>query len=165
MPNNCVPAFVLGLLILSSTGTACLCLDVIRYGVTTTYTDDGVRISTPSDFGQEPQRTPEGPRIIHVSGPSTVGEPAPRPSPLAILLRDVSLRRGDIVMFPDGARVFVGRQRDWHAVSDFQPVRPNMLLIPHDTRAYVERLRPNTTDSWPDARLTPSGLQQVSVKP
>jgi len=41
---------------------------------------------------------------------------------MAALMRDATLRPGDIVMFPDGARVFKGDRGLPHAASSFEDV-------------------------------------------
>jgi hypothetical protein len=45
-----------------------------------------------------------------------------RAHPLIALLHDPTLRNGDIVMFPDGPRVFRGQRGTQHAMSDFGPI-------------------------------------------
>lgn len=48
----------------------------------------------------------------------------PGPSnPIAALMRDETLRPGDIVVMPDGPKVFKGDPGDRHKISDFQDVR------------------------------------------
>ncbi|HEX2725253.1 MAG TPA: hypothetical protein VHN20_05490 [Beijerinckiaceae bacterium] len=51
-----------------------------------------------------------------------VKDPDRRPNPLIALLHDPTLRKGDIVMFPDGPRVFRGRPGARHAMSDFAAI-------------------------------------------
>ncbi|MGM9458289.1 hypothetical protein, partial [Lacticaseibacillus rhamnosus] len=43
--------------------------------------------------------------------------------PAAALLKDETLRPGDIVVFKSGAQVFAGRSGRQHTMSDFEPVR------------------------------------------
>lgn len=48
--------------------------------------------------------------------------------PIATLLRDPTLRPGDIVMFPDGARVFKGGRALPHAAGSFEDVGQSRLV-------------------------------------
>lgn len=48
--------------------------------------------------------------------------------PIASLLRDATLRPGDIVMFPDGARVFKGGRALPHAANTFEEVERSRLV-------------------------------------
>ena len=50
---------------------------------------------------------------------ATPPDPSKRENPLAALLRDPTLRYGDIVMFPGGPRVFRGGYGGNHSVHDF----------------------------------------------
>jgi hypothetical protein len=50
---------------------------------------------------------------------ATPPDPAKRENPLALLLADRTLRYGDIVVFPDGPRVFRGEPGSRHSVHDF----------------------------------------------
>jgi hypothetical protein len=52
--------------------------------------------------------------------PKTIGEVY---NPLPVLLADETLRPGDIVVFPDGIRVFKGKRGSRHQLGDF--VRPS----------------------------------------
>jgi hypothetical protein len=52
--------------------------------------------------------------------PKTIGEVS---NPLPTLLRDETLRPGDLVVFPDGVRVFRGKPGSRHQLADF--VKPN----------------------------------------
>ena len=57
------------------------------------------------------------------SAPATAGS-----DPIASLLRDPTLRPGDIVMFPDGARVFKGGRALPHAANSFEEVERSRLV-------------------------------------
>jgi hypothetical protein len=66
---------------------------------------------------------PVAPRASEIarlpSTPKTPPDPAKRENPLTALLRDPTLRYGDVVMFPGGPRVFVGGRGADHSVHDF----------------------------------------------
>jgi hypothetical protein len=63
-------------------------------------------------------RVPSSPSP-RVAAPATPPDPSKRENPLQALLRDPTLRYGDIVMFPDGPRVFKGEAGGRHSVHDF----------------------------------------------
>jgi hypothetical protein len=70
-----------------------------------------VRIERPRP---ESFAVPSSPRVA-----ATPPDPSKRENPLQTLLRDPTLRYGDIVMFPDGPRVFRGETGRRHSVHDF----------------------------------------------
>ena len=89
---------------------------------------------------------------VRVSRPSTR---RPRPqvrnevtNPVPKLLADRTLRRGDIVMFPDGARVFLGQSRTQHTMNDFEPIASAAKAVPQATRKLVASLRPGWNGAW-----------------
>jgi hypothetical protein len=61
---------------------------------------------------------------------TTPPDPAKRENPLAALLRDPTLRYGDIVMFPDGPRVFRGGYGGNHKVHDFVSLAASKEVSP-----------------------------------
>lgn len=79
-----------------------------------------------------PRSAPLKPQIVRLtpspSTPSTAQaklewqDPSKRENPLASVLRDPTLRPGDVVVFPNGPRVFKGEPGVRHAVHDFVPV-------------------------------------------
>ena len=54
-----------------------------------------------------------------IAAPATPPDPSKRENPLSALLRDPTLRYGDVVMFPNGPRVFKGEPGTRHSVHDF----------------------------------------------
>lgn len=48
--------------------------------------------------------------------------------PVAALLKDKTLRQGDVVVMPDGAKVFRGGANAPHRLSDFEDVRRSRLI-------------------------------------
>lgn len=61
--------------------------------------------------------------------------------PMTALLKDETLRPGDIVMFPDGPRVFKGGRDAPHKISAFESPR-NSRLISNTTRQTLASLKP-----------------------
>jgi hypothetical protein len=77
----------------------------------------------------------------------------PRPlgeidNPFPALLADSTLQPGDMVMFPDGLRVFTGRVGSRHKVSDFTPLAQAGKAVSRQTRKLVSKLRPGENVAW-----------------
>jgi hypothetical protein len=69
-------------------------------------------------------------------------------NPLPKLLTDATLRDGDIVVFPDGPRVFKGRPSDKHELADFAPItRAN---VPSSTRKSLMAMQIGPNTGWSD---------------
>jgi hypothetical protein len=79
------------------------------------------------------------------------------PNPVPELLADSTLRRGDIVMFPDGPRVFVGRPGRQHALADFEPLSRVGKAVHPSTRKLVAHLRPGWIGAWSAEKVTTDG--------
>lgn len=99
--------------------------------------------------------------------------------PMNALLKDPTLRPGDIVVLKDGARVFTGNEDKTHTVRDFEPVSrsasvdrktkallsmmiaPMGALPPDEVRKFMARLKKNTpaSDQNSDAQV-----QTVSMR-
>ena len=75
-------------------------------------------------------------------------------NPLPLLLRDDTLRPGDIVMFPDGLRVFSGSPGGKHTIHDFVAAAKKLS---RSALASLKRLQPSTNDSWDDKVLSKNG--------
>jgi hypothetical protein len=71
-------------------------------------------------------------------------------NPHLALMTDPTLRPGDIVMFPDGPRVFQGDVGTRHAMSDFVPFAKAKGLTKTDRR-YLTALRTGVNDAWVEA--------------
>src|SRR5215203_7126978 len=85
----------------------------------------------------------EPPKIpIKPKAPGEVTNPVPE------LLADSTLRRGDIVVFPDGPRVFNGDHGTRHSLADFEPVSRAASLVPASTRKLVSNLKPSVNMAW-----------------
>jgi hypothetical protein len=74
-------------------------------------------------------------------------DPATRENPLAALLNDRTLRPGDIVIFPDGPRVFKGAPGQRHAVLDFVKL-PAAKGVPNSTRSVLAKVSVGDNDAW-----------------
>src|SRR4051812_40192858 len=113
---------------------------------------------------------------VTLPGPSDVtsdqprARPAPQPqtrpvriaNPLPTLLADRTLRRGDIVVFPDGPRVFTGRAGSRHEVSDF--IRSSDADVANPTRKALAAMRVGANDAW-SFDLTPRRVALNESKP
>ena len=100
-----------------------------------------------------PAALPAAPRPQNVRLPSPTAakavppDPDKRENPLAGLLRDPTLRYGDIVMFPNGPRVFRGEPGSRHSPSDFAPVSAARDLAP-STRKIVLAMPVGENGAW-----------------
>jgi hypothetical protein len=93
------------------------------------------------------------PKVVRVDAPESKTPVKPKSpgevtDPLPELLADSTLRRGDIVMFPDGPRVFNGRQGTKHALTDFVPVSRAGNVVPRSTRKLLAGLYPGRNGAW-----------------
>jgi hypothetical protein len=75
-------------------------------------------------------------------------------NPLPLLLRDDTLRPGDIVMFPDGPRVFAGSPGGKHTIHDFVAAAKKLST---SALAALRRLKPSTNDAWDNKVLSKNG--------
>ena len=77
--------------------------------------------------------------------PRTPGE---MDNPVPALLADSTLRSGDLVMFPDGLRVFTGRVGSQHTMADFKPLAQAGKSLSRATRKLVAHLLPSENPAW-----------------
>jgi hypothetical protein len=91
------------------------------------------------------------PQIVRLPSPTAAKavppDPDKRENPLAGLLRDPTLRYGDIVMFPNGPRVFRGEPGSRHSPSDFAPVSAARDMAP-STRKIVLAMPVGENGAW-----------------
>ncbi|MBJ6128478.1 hypothetical protein [Microvirga splendida] len=78
---------------------------------------------------------------------------APKPpgeiaNPVPALLADSTLRPGDMVMFPDGLRVFTGKPGSSHKLTDFKPLAQAGKHLSRATRKLVAHLLPAENLAW-----------------
>lgn len=93
---------------------------------------------------------PKPPPVEHIAAPAmplTPPDPSKRPNPFAALLTDPTLRRGDIVVFPDGARVFRGAPGTQHAMRDFAKVAASKD-VPAGSRKALAALAVGHNSAW-----------------
>ena len=77
--------------------------------------------------------------------PKPMGEIA---NPVPALLADSTLRPGDMVMFPDGLRVFTGKPGGSHKLTDFKPLAQAGRHLSRATRKLVAHLLPAENLAW-----------------
>jgi hypothetical protein len=104
------------------------------------------------DYRLAPRFERRRPKVVRTDQPPSKPPLKPRPlgevsNPVPELLADSTLRRGDIVMFPDGLRVFLGQSRTRHALDDFVPLS-DTKAVPPATRKLVANLRPGWNGAW-----------------
>jgi len=84
-------------------------------------------------------------------------------NPVLALLADRTLRRGDMVMFPDGLRVFAGRTGGPHKLTDFKPVAQAGKLLSRETRKLVKHLLPAENIAWSTDAVRSGGKLAVNT--
>lgn len=91
------------------------------------------------------------PQVIRLPSPTlakpTPPDPSKRDNPFATLLRDPTLRYGDVVMFPGGPRVFRGEPGGRHSVHDFAAVSASKDL-PSASRKTVLAMPVGENTAW-----------------
>jgi len=94
-------------------------------------------------------------------------EPRPRgeiDNPVPALLADSTLQPGDMVMFPDGLRVFAGRAGGPHKMADFKPLSQAAKTLPKATRKLIAHLLPGENPTWSTAALKTGNKLAANVK-
>lgn len=108
------------------------------------------------------------------SRPRVRAEPSPKPpikpkpmgevaNPVPELLGDPTLRRGDIVMFPSGPRVFTGGHGSRHGLGDFEPLHASDRSLAPSTRKLAATLRPGVNTAWSTDNLGSRGKLAETV--
>jgi hypothetical protein len=69
-------------------------------------------------------------------------------NPVPALLADSTLRPGDMVMFPDGLRVFAGKPGGQHKLDDFKPISKAGKVVSRSTRKLAASLTPSENMAW-----------------
>jgi hypothetical protein len=107
------------------------------------------------DPGLEPPRRKARPRPkpVAVVEPEIKKPIEPKPlgeiaNPVPALLADSTLRPGDMVMFPDGLRVFTGKPGSAHKLADFKPLGQAGKHLSRATRKLVAHLLPAENLAW-----------------
>lgn len=125
----------------------------------------------PYQFAPEPER----PRIRSRPKPAPVAEtevkkpvkprtPGEMDNPVPALLADSTLRPGDMVMFPDGLRVFTGQTGGPHKLADFKPLSKAGNAVSRETRKLVARLIPSENPAWNTAALKSGNKLAANTK-
>lgn len=124
----------------------------------------------PAPLSDQPRRRVQ-PRPKPVPAEQTeVKKPIePRPmgeidNPVPALLADKSLRAGDMVMFPDGLRVFTGRPEGPHKLTDFKPVAQAGKTLSRETRKLVQHLIPGENIAWSTDGVRSGGKLAANTK-
>ena len=86
----------------------------------------------------------------------TPPDPSKRPNPLVTLLSDPTLRNGDIVIFPDGPRVFRGDPGTHHATADFVQVSRAKDMAA-STRKVLAALPVGENNAWSSTAAAAKG--------
>ena len=89
--------------------------------------------------------------VVRVEPPSKPLTPKPMgevENPLPKLLADATLRDGDIVIFPDGPRVFRGQIGPKHQMDDFAPVTKTNVAA--GTRKLLAAMKIGPNSAWSD---------------
>jgi hypothetical protein len=97
----------------------------------------------------------EQPEIRKPVEPKPIGEIA---NPVPALLADRTLRPGDMVMFPDGLRVFTGRPEGSHKLADFKPLAQAGKHLSRETRKLVAHLLPAENVAWNTDAVKSGGM-------
>lgn len=111
-----------------------------------------------------PRPTPvavEQPEIKKPVEPKPVGEIA---NPVPALLADSTLCPGDMVMFPDGLRVFTGRPGGSHKLADFKPLAQAGKHLSRATRKLVAHLLPGENVAWNTDAIRSGGKLAANTK-
>jgi hypothetical protein len=107
-------------------------------------------------------------RLARADEPSTKPPIKPRPlgevsNPVPELLADRTLRRGDMVMFPDGLRVFAGRPGAQHSMADFVPAARSLDGAHPSTRRLIANIRPGWNGAWAEKKTASGALAAKSL--
>lgn len=125
----------------------------------------------PSDPAAERPRRKARPRPkpVAVEQPEIRKPVEPRPvgeidNPVPALLADNTLQPGDMVMFPDGLRVFTGRRGGPHKLSDFKPLAKAGKFLSRNTRKLVQHLLPGENVAWSTDAVRSGGKLAVNTR-
>jgi len=85
-------------------------------------------------------------------------------NPLPALLAGSTLQPGDLVMFPDGLRVFTGKPGGQHKLADFKPLSQAGKALPRSMRKLIAHLLPGENPAWSTAGLEAGSKLAVNTK-
>jgi hypothetical protein len=131
------------------------------FGLFRVFSQPAAPASPPQLFGYQPDPGVEQPRRKARPRPKSVAveqleikkpiEPKPLgeiANPVPALLADSTLRPGDMVMFPDGLRVFTGTPGSSHKLTDFKPVTQAGEHLSRATCKLAAHLLPAENLAW-----------------
>lgn len=140
------------------------------FGLFRAFSQPAAPAPAPQSFGYQPDPGLEQPRRKARPRPKPVAvveseikkpiEPKPpgeTSNPVPALLADSTLRPGDMVMFPDGLRVFTGKPGGSHKLADFKPLAQAGKHLSRATRKLVARLLPAENIAWNTDAVRSSG--------
>ena len=99
-----------------------------------------------------------------VKKPVEPRKPGQLDNPVPALLGDSTLRPGDMVMFPDGLRVFTGKPGNQHKLADFKPLAQAKKALSRDMRKLVANLLPSENPAWSTAGLESGSKLAANTK-
>ena len=111
-----------------------------------------------------PRPKPAPIQEVEVKKPQKPRSPGESTNPVPELLADSTLRPGDMVMFPDGLRVFTGKPGEKHKLSDFDPVSQAGKAVTSSSRKLVAGLRPGTNTAWSTDAVKSGGKLAINTK-
>jgi len=131
------------------------------FGLFRAFSQPAAPAPPPPAFGYQPDAVVEPPRrkarprpkpvVVDQSEIKKPIEPKPPgeiANPVPTLLADSTLRPGDMVMFPDGLRVFTGKPQSSHRLTDFKPLAQASKHLSRATRKLVAHLLPAENLAW-----------------
>lgn len=99
-----------------------------------------------------------------VKMPAKPKAPGEIENPFPALLTDSTLQPGDMVMFPDGLRVFMGKPGGKHRLADFQPLSRAEKSLSRSTRRLVANMHPAVNTAWSTAGVSSQGKLAANTK-
>jgi hypothetical protein len=131
------------------------------FGFFSTFSQPAAPTRPPQSFGYQPAPVADPPRRkarprpkpvpveqTEIKKPVEPKAPGEIANPVLALLADSTLRPGDMVMFPDGLRVFTGRPGEQHKLGEFKPLAQAGKHLSRATRKLVAHLLPAENIAW-----------------
>jgi len=111
-----------------------------------------------------PRPKPAPVEQAEVKKPIEPRTPGAMDNPVPALLADNTLRPGDLVMFPDGLRIFTGKPGSQHKLADFTPLSQARKALSRDMRRLVAHLLPSENPAWSTDGLRAGNKLASNVK-
>jgi hypothetical protein len=125
--------------------------------------EDGIpAVSQPRRKPVRPKPAPAEPAAVKM--PEKPKAPGEIDNPVPALLADSTLRPGDMVMFPDGLRVFTGKPGGQHKLTDFQPLSQAGKSLSRETRKLIADLHPGVNTAWSTAGVQSQGKLAANTR-